>query len=141
MENQLLETLNLSPIGLVRILFALMIAILFLQSGIDKIVNYQGEKSFYKEHFKDSVLAGSVGLLMPVITLFEVAAGAVTAIGLVLFLVNGSTTLACLGTLLATLAITQLFLGQRVAKDYAGAAVLVPYFFLTAGGVYLFSIV
>jgi len=140
MENQLLETLNLSPIGLFRILFALMIAILFLQSGIDKIVNYQGEKSFYIEHFKDSILAGSVGLLMPVITLFEVAAGILTAIGLVLFMVNGSTTVACLGTLLATLAIIQLFLGQRVAKDYAGAAVLVPYFFLTVGGVYLFAI-
>ena len=35
------------------------------------------------------------------------------------------------------LAITLLFFGQRVAKDYAGAASLVPYFLLCAGGMWV----
>jgi hypothetical protein len=32
-----------------------------------------------------------------------------------------------------------LFFGQRVSKDYAGAAVLVPYFLLALSGIYLLA--
>src|SRR5207249_501608 len=32
-----------------------------------------------------------------------------------------------------------LFFGQRMAKDYAGAAILVPYFLLTLVAIYLFA--
>jgi hypothetical protein len=43
------------------------------------------------------------------------------------------------GALTAGVAILGLFFGQRVAKDYAGAAVLVPYFLLALAGVYLLA--
>ena len=36
-------------------------------------------------------------------------------------------------------AIIALFFGQRVAKEYAGAAVLVPYFLLTLVAIYLLA--
>ena len=36
-------------------------------------------------------------------------------------------------------AIIALFFGQRIAKDYAGAAVLVPYFLLTLVAIYLLA--
>jgi diacylglycerol kinase len=39
----------------------------------------------------------------------------------------------------ATVAILALFLGQRMAKDYAGAAVLVPYFLLALIAIYLLA--
>ena len=39
----------------------------------------------------------------------------------------------------AVAAIMALFFGQRVAKDYAGAAVLVPYFLLTLVAMYLLA--
>ena len=140
MEPTILQSLELTPLWVMRLLFGLIVAILFIQSGLDKVFNYQGEQSFYKSHFKDSILHGMVPLLMPVITLFEVGAGFLTGIGLILYLVNGSTDLAVIGLFLACLAIIQLFLGQRVAKDYAGAAVLVPYFLLCAAGLYVFMI-
>jgi len=140
MEPTLLQSLDLTPLWVMRLLFGLIVAILFIQSGLDKIFNYQGEQSFYKSHFKDSILHGMVPLLMPVITLFEVAAGFLTGIGLVLYLVNGSTNLAVIGLFLACLAIIQLFFGQRVAKDYAGAGALVPYFLLCAAGLYIFMV-
>lgn len=138
MELPLLQLLTESPLWIVRILFGLMIAILFTQSGLDKIANYSAEKAFYTEHFKDSILSGMVGLMMPVITLFETAAGLLSALGLIIYLLNGNPDLAILGMLLSCLSIIQLFFGQRVAKDYAGAAVLVPYFLLTVGGLYVF---
>jgi hypothetical protein len=34
-----------------------------------------------------------------------------------------------------------LFFGQRMAKDYAGAASLIPYFLLCAAGLYCFMMV
>jgi hypothetical protein len=34
------------------------------------------------------------------------------------------------GSLLSAITLLMLFFGQRVAKDYAGAATLVPYFIL-----------
>jgi hypothetical protein len=37
------------------------------------------------------------------------------------------------------LTLTALFFGQRIAKDYPGAAVLVPYFLLTLVLMYLAS--
>jgi hypothetical protein len=43
------------------------------------------------------------------------------------------------GAELATLNIVMLFLGQRIAKDYAGAASLVPYFLLCVGTVLLMA--
>jgi diacylglycerol kinase len=39
----------------------------------------------------------------------------------------------------AAIAVVALFLGQRMAKDYAGAAVLVPYFLLTLVAIYLLA--
>jgi hypothetical protein len=35
------------------------------------------------------------------------------------------------------MALTALFFGQRMAKDYVGAAVLVPYFLLALAAIYL----
>jgi hypothetical protein len=40
-------------------------------------------------------------------------------------------------SVLGALSITALFFGQRVAKDYAGAAVLIPYFILLILMMYL----
>jgi hypothetical protein len=46
---------------------------------------------------------------------------------------------AFLGAVIAGINIIALFLGQRVAKDYAGAAALVPYFLLTLAGIYILA--
>lgn len=135
---EMLEGSTLGSIGLLRILVSLFISILFIQSGLDKVIDWKGNVSYFTKHFDKSPLKGSVPLLMPVITLFEVAAGFLSLIGIVVYLIGGNTDIAILGMLLANLSIIQLFLGQRVAKDYGGAAVLVPYFLLTVVGLYLY---
>ena len=103
-------------------------AILFLQSGIDKIVDRAGNVSWLTGHFAKSPLARMVVPMLSVLTLVEVVAGALSAVGGILLLVNGSRVLAALGALLSMLALLMLFFGQRMAKDYGGAAGLVPYF-------------
>jgi hypothetical protein len=41
------------------------------------------------------------------------------------------------GAVVSGIAIIALFFGQRMAKDYVGAAVLVPYFLLALSAIYL----
>ena len=138
MEVTIMDNLGISAALLLRSLSSLFIAILFIQSGVDKVVNWKGEKEFYTSHFKKSILKGTVPILMPVITISELAAGFLSGIGLIIYVAGGSPNLAFLGMLLANLSIIQLFFGQRVAKDFAGAASLVPYFLITVVGLYLY---
>jgi hypothetical protein len=127
----------LSPFDLVRIAVAAFLAILFLQSGIDKIVDRKGNVEWLTGHFAKSPLASQVLPMLGVITLIEVAAGALSAVGVPVLLFTGNRIPAALGALLAVTAILMLFFGQRIAKDYAGAAALVPYFILASGGLYV----
>ena len=135
---EFLLNFNINSASLMQILFSAMISILFIQSGLDKVFNWQGELSFYKDHFKKSILKGTEALLMPVITIFELAAGFLSVIGIFEMLITGNKSTAFWGMLLASLSIIQLFFGQRLAKDYAGAGSLVPYFLLTAAGLYFY---
>jgi hypothetical protein len=127
---------GVDPHTLLMAFIALFHAILFLQSGLDKVWDYKGNLSWLTGHFAHSPLAGSVPLLLPVITLSETAAGLLCAAGVVQLLATQSGTLAYWGLVLSALSLLMLFFGQRIAKDYAGAATLVPYFILTALGLY-----
>src|SRR5512132_3861941 len=116
---------------LMQIFASAFLAILFLQSGIDKVVDRRGNFEWLKGHFAKSPLAGIVPALLTAITILEVAAGALSAIGCVLVILLKDSTIAFYGAIFSAAAITALFFGQRMAKEYAGAAVLVPYFLLT----------
>lgn len=131
--------MTVSVLLILKILFALFNSILFTQSGLNKVFDYQGNLAYFKDHFKNSPLANSVSLLMPTITLLETSAGLTSLIG-VLLLFNGNDAVAFYGLLIGATALCCLFLGQRVAKDYAGAATLVSYFLMTTGGLALYLI-
>jgi diacylglycerol kinase len=124
---------------LLQILVSAFLAILFLQSGIDKVVDRRGNLDFLKGHFAKSPLAGMVPLMVTAITILEIAAGTLSGIGCALIVLTRDSALAFYGAVVAAAGITALFFGQRLAKDYAGAAVLVPYFLLTLIAIYLFA--
>src|SRR4029077_7837456 len=124
---------------MMQIFASVFLAILFLQSGIDKILDRRGNFEWLKGHFAKSPLAGIVPALLICITILEVAAGALSAVGGVLLSFLRDSTVAFYGAILSAAAITALFFGQRIAKDYAGAAVLVPYFLLTLVAIYLLA--
>lgn len=122
---------------LIQALAALFLAILFLQSGLDKVIDRRGNLEYLTEHFSKSPLASTVGPMFGVITLLEVAAGVVSALGCVLIVIGRTPMVAFCGATTAAVALCALFFGQRVAKDYAGAAVLVPYFLLALAAMWL----
>jgi len=126
-------------IYLMQIFASVFLAILFLQSGIDKIVDRRGNLEWLSGHFAKSPLAGIVPALLICITILEIAAGVLSAVGCVLVILLNDSTIAFYGAILSATAIITLFFGQRIAKDYAGAAVLVPYFLLTLLAIYLLA--
>jgi uncharacterized membrane protein YphA (DoxX/SURF4 family) len=124
---------------LLQIFASAFLAILFLQSGIDKIVDRRGNLEWLTGHFAKSPLAAIVPVLLIAITILELAAGALSALGCVLVIFLRDPTIAFCGAVIATVAVLALFFGQRMARDYAGAAVLVPYFLLTLIAIYLLA--
>ena len=131
-----------TPEGAIHLLqtaVSAFLAILFLQSGIDKIVDRRGNLEWLKGHFAKSPLAGIVPAMVTAITILEIAAGALSAIGCVVIIFGCDSTLAFYGAVISGIAIIGLFFGQRMAKDYAGAAVLVPYFLLALSAIYLLA--
>lgn len=76
-------------------------------------------------------------MMLGTITLMELATGLMSLAGIVYFFIAGSTLLIFYASVLGAASITALFFGQRIAKDYAGAAVLVPYFILLIVMMYL----
>jgi diacylglycerol kinase len=126
-------------IYLTQIFGSALLSILFLQSGIDKVIDYRGNLEWLKGHFAKSPLAGVVLVLLTAITLLEITAGALSAIGCLMLIVSRETTIAFYGAVSSAIVLIALFFGQRMAKDYAGAAVLVPYFLLALAAIYLLA--
>ena len=129
----------LEPWTAAQVLTAAMLAICFLQSGIDKIVDFKGNLAWLTGHFAKTPLRGQVAPMLVVVTVLECASGLLCAIGMVQIALDGRETIALYGAELAALNIVMLFFGQRMAKDYAGAATLVSYFILCAGAILLFA--
>ena len=128
---------SVAPIYLLQLLVSAFLAILFLQSGIDKVVDRQGNLSWLTGHFAKSPLAGFVPLIFGVLTVIELAAGLLSGIGFLALLFAHNSTIAFYGAIVSAVAVLCLFFGQRMAKEYAGAAILVPYFLLTIVAIYL----
>ncbi len=124
---------------ILQMLVSAFLAILFLQSGIDKVVDRRGNRAYLEQHFAKSPLAGTVGPMFAVITLLEISAGALSGMGCVVLMLTRDSMVAYLGAVVGAINLVALFFGQRVAKDYAGAAALVPYFLLALTAIYLLA--
>ena len=118
-------------IGNLPALFAaLFTAILFIQSGLDKVFDWKGNLGWLTGHFEKTFVAGMVPIMLATITVMEMATGLLAAAGIIYLLAAGSTIVVFSAAVLGAATLTALFFGQRIAKDYPGAAVLVPYFIL-----------
>ncbi|PYO50535.1 MAG: DoxX family protein [Gemmatimonadetes bacterium] len=124
---------------ILQILVSAILAVLFLQSGLDKVIDRKGNRAYLDEHFAKSPLGGTVGPMLLVVTILEVSAGALSAVGCILLLITRNATVAFFGALIAAINLIALFFGQRVSKDYAGAAALVPYFLLALTAIFVLA--
>ena len=133
MENLYNTSIKFAP----QLLILVFIIITFLQSGVDKITDWQGNVSFLKDHFSKTFLRKSVPLLLLIILVSEVIVGFLSIVGIVQIYVSGSTSVGFLTAVIASKILLLLLFGQRVAKDYAGAMTITVYFVVTVFGVYI----
>ncbi|MFL0133561.1 DoxX family protein, partial [Tenacibaculum maritimum] len=122
-----------------EILILLFLIVTFLQSGIDKVTDWNGNLSFIKSHFQNSPLKNNVPLLLAIILVMELIAGALMFVGVFQLATVGTKNLALLGVEISALCLIFLLIGQRLAKDYAGAMTLAVYFIITIFGIYLLN--
>jgi len=109
---------------------ALLVVILVIHAFLDKVFAWKGNREWLKGHFSKTFLAPMVPLMLAKITVIELVAGLMSAAGIVYFFVVGTTALIFWAAVVGAAGIVALFFGQRIAKDYPGAAVLIPYFIL-----------
>lgn len=124
---------------LARCFVCLFFAILFLQSGIDKVVDWQGNLAWLRPHFEKSPLAKAVPLLVASLTFFELASGCASLVAVPMLVFAHSISIAQVAICLCALTFLMLFLGQRLAKDYAGAASIAGYFAVAVLGLFLMN--
>ena len=122
-----------------EVLILLFLMVTFLQSGADKLFDWKGNVSFIKEHFKNSPLKNSVPLLLAIISILEIVAGLLMLIGVYELYTSEANEFALLGVELSAIVLIFLLIGQRLAKDYAGAMSLAVYFIISLWGVYLLN--
>lgn len=120
---------NLAPHFLIMIFFA----ITFLQSAIDKAMDWNGNLAWLNGHFKNSPLGSQVKVMLGALTLVEFASGLSCAYALVRLLNSKTDAVSCALTICGVNLLMLLF-GQRLAKDYAGAATIGQYMILVIAG-------
>ena len=132
---------SFSGFGQWLIVFVLMVffAILFLQSGLDKVSDRKGNLEWLQGHFGKSPLKNMVALLLTILTVTEIGAGilAAASAALMLFVDLQGFALPFIAAAFSAVNLLMLFFGQRMAKDYAGAAGIVPYFIVALAGMVL----
>ncbi|MEA1786465.1 DoxX family protein [Arenibacter sp. GZD96] len=106
----------------------LFLCITFAQSGIDKIIDWEGNLSWLKSHFKKTIFKTSIPLLLGILIVLEMASGLLSALGIVKLVLDGTQTIALYAALFSVFSFLLLLLGQRIAKDYDGARTIAIYF-------------
>jgi uncharacterized membrane protein YphA (DoxX/SURF4 family) len=119
---------NSAGLLVAQVLAAIFLGVLFLQSGLDKVLDWQGNKAYVGAFLEKSPLRRLSTFLLLIITGLEVLAGVLSAAGALALVFTGQALLAFLGAAVSGVSLLALFFGQRLAKDYGAAAGLVPYF-------------
>ena len=95
--------------------------------------------NFITEKFETTPLANFSAFGLIQVTIFEVLSGLASLFGGIMVLFYGEKSYGIIGLILAAISLSILMLGQRISKDYEGAAVLVPYFLLTMFGLFIYT--
>ena len=123
--------------NLVAITILVFLLITFLQSGLDKILDWKGNLAWLKEHFSKTFKGGMVPLLLGIILVLEIITALYSILAIYSILAFGELDNAIVAIFLACITLLLLLFGQRVAKDYAGALTITCYFIVAIFGLYV----
>ena len=112
------------------------LAITFLQSGYDKIADWNGNVSWLKGHFSQTFLKNQVPFALLTVLALEIVAGVLSIMGIAENLMSGATRMGDYACMVSCVTLLMLLFGQRIAKDYDGARTIVIYLIPALIGVY-----
>lgn len=118
------------------LLLLAFLAITFLQSGLDKIMDWNGNVSWLKSHFSQTILKNNVPAALLIVLALEIVAGVLAVMGIIENITSHSTQLGDYACMVSCVTLLFLLFGQRLAKDYDGARTIVIYFVPAILGVY-----
>ena len=104
-----------------------ILCIVFLQSGIDKLFHFKNEKDFIQSHLSKSPLNKMSGALFVILTILEITSGVLSAGGIIHLYLHDNLIMANLASVFSSVTLLSLLIGQRIAKDYAGAQTIIIY--------------
>ena len=113
--------------SLLKVFAGVLFSTLFLQSGFDKIIDFKGNRAWIASYFEKSPIRSFSNVLFMLLTITELAAGLASIFGTVSYMFVQTLWLLQTGIALSAIALLFVFVGQRVAKDYASAANTIAY--------------
>ncbi len=131
---------EITILSIVQLFIGLFISIALIQSGIDKITDRSGNLEWLTGHFSESILKNTVPMMLSIVTVLELVAGGLCLTGGIMVILGKCNQYLLYGLIISGVNFLALFFGQRIAKDYEGAAVLVGYFILVILGLLTFTI-
>lgn len=127
-------------LDMIRITVSIFLATIFLQSGLDKILNWDAELEWMAKQFENTPLASSLQIGLFLVTILEILGGGLSALGVLWILFRDGLSVGLLGAMFCSFSLCVLMFGQRLSKNYEGAASLVPYFIVSILGFYFYTI-
>ena len=126
-------------INVAPILVLILLAVTFIQSGYEKIMDWKGNVTWLKEHFAKTRLKNHVPLALFHLLVLELISGILCIVGCIQLLVNNERTFGLYGGIFSCISLIMMLFGQRLAKDYDGARTIVIYFLPAVMVVYWLS--
>lgn len=120
-----------------ELLLLLFLIITFVQSALDKMLDWKGNVAWLEGHFENTLFQNQVPLLLVTVLVTELIAGVLCLLGIYMLIAEGEKTMALAGAVLSCIVLLMLLLGQRIAKDYDGARTIAIYFIPTVFLVFL----
>ena len=119
------------------LLILVFFSIVFIQSGIDKIIDKKGNLSFLVSHLEKVFSKTLIKIAFYVVTFLEISSGILCLLGVFQLLFFEQKQLGLIGVFIGSVALLILLFGQRVSRNYDGAQTIVVYFILSIIGVLL----
>jgi uncharacterized membrane protein YphA (DoxX/SURF4 family) len=121
------------------LLILLFLSVTFIQSGYDKVMDWNSNVEWLKGHFAKTVLAKHIPLSLLIILMLELTAGISCIVGVIEMFVANTHKFGFYGAVFSCITLILLLFGQRIAKDYDGARTIAIYFIPAVMAVYLLA--
>ena len=125
-----MSILNFNNVEIAQIFVSMFFSIVFFQSSFDKINDREGNLIFFNQHFKRTIFQNYTSISLTFLVLLEIFSAFLCVLGIFYKIFYFDSIFIYYGLLMSAIVLLSLLLGQRIAKDYVGAADITIYFTL-----------